>query len=87
MTKIRIEDLPVFDAADHLATPELQAAYIAAALEDGDPEEVLDAIALVARARGVAGPETDHPAFAVVLKALGDLGITLSAHPSRDKAA
>lgn len=87
MTKVRIEDLPVFDAAEHLDTLELQAAYIAAALEDGDPDEVLDAIAIVARARGVTGPDTNHPDFAAVLNGLKDLGITLSARPSSDKAA
>jgi len=86
-----------FDAAEFLTTPEAQAEYITAALEDGDPAEIRDAIGAVARARGMAeiasaaqlNPkslyralgEDGNPEFATVLRVLGALGIALSAAP------
>lgn len=42
-----------FDVQDFLKTPEEQAAYIGAALEDGDPSLIAAAIGDIARARGV----------------------------------
>lgn len=42
-----------FDVQDFLKTPQEQAAYIAAALEDGDPSLIASAIGDIARARGV----------------------------------
>lgn len=42
-----------FDVQDFLKTPEEQAAYIEAALEDGDPSLIAAAIGDIARARGV----------------------------------
>jgi probable addiction module antidote protein len=44
-----------FDAADYLDTEERQVAYIAAALESGDADFVLDALGLVARAQSGEG--------------------------------
>lgn len=86
-----------FDAAEYLETPELQAAYISAALETGDPAEVRDAIGIVARASGMADiaaaarlnpkslykalGESGNPEFATVLSVLNALGLTLSAAP------
>jgi len=43
-----------FDVQDHLRTPEEQAAYIDAALEEGDPSFIAAAIGDVVRARGVS---------------------------------
>jgi DNA-binding phage protein len=40
-----------FDAADYLASEDRQVAYIAAAIDLGDPDFVCDALAIVARAR------------------------------------
>ncbi|PSJ56502.1 addiction module antidote protein [Kumtagia ephedrae] len=87
-----------FDAAEYLDTPELQAAYITAALETGDLAEVRDAIGLVARARGMADiaaaaklnpkslykalGDSGNPEFATVLSVLNALGLTLSATPT-----
>lgn len=47
----KIEDLPLFDPAEFLDTPESQAAYIRIALEEGSPEEIEEAYKTVARAR------------------------------------
>jgi probable addiction module antidote protein len=87
-----------FDAADYLDTEERQVAYIAAALESGDADFVRDALGLVARARGMGGiakkaglnreslykalGETGNPEFGTVMRIVGALGLTLSAHPA-----
>lgn len=42
-----------FDIQDHLKTPEAQAAYIEAALEENDPAFLAAALGDVARARGM----------------------------------
>ena len=44
----------IWDAAEHLDTPEAIAAYLEAAFEDGDPGLIAAAIGDVARARGMA---------------------------------
>ena len=44
-----------FDAADYVDTEERQVAYIAAALESGDTDFVLDAVRLVTRAQSGKG--------------------------------
>lgn len=46
-------DTTRWEPADHLDTPEAIAAYIAAALEDGDPAVVAAALGDVARAKGM----------------------------------
>jgi probable addiction module antidote protein len=43
-----------WDAVDHIATPERQAAYLEAAFEDGDPALIAAAIGDIARARGMS---------------------------------
>ena len=84
-----------FDPAAYLVTAEAQTEFIAAALETGDAAYVLDAIGVVARARGMAeiaaaadlNPkslyralgETGNPEFATVLKVLDALGLQLTA--------
>lgn len=47
-----VETVP-FDAADFLASPQAQAAYVEAALAEGDPSLIAAAIGDIARARGV----------------------------------
>jgi probable addiction module antidote protein len=42
-----------FDIQDHLKTADEQAAYLEAALEDGDPSFIATALGDIARARGV----------------------------------
>jgi probable addiction module antidote protein len=87
-----------FDAADYLNTEELQVAYIAAALETGDPDFVRDALGIVARARGMgdiakaaglnreslykALGDTGNPEFSTIMRVLRALGLTLSARPA-----
>jgi len=94
MVKKTIADLPAFDAAAHLDTPERQAAYIAAVLEDGDVAEIRDAIGTVARARGMAeiaaaanlNPKSiyralgssGNPEFSTIFKVLSAVGYTLT---------
>jgi len=43
-----------FNAADYIETPEDVAGYLALAFEGDDPDEIRDAIAVVAKSRGMA---------------------------------
>lgn len=86
-----------FDIQDHLRTPEEQAAYLEAVLEENDPAYLAVAIGHVARARGVTrfaeeaglSREVIHKAFAeggnptldTLSKALGALGLRLAVTP------
>jgi probable addiction module antidote protein len=92
-----------FDAADYLDSEERQVAYIAAALETGDPDFVRDALGIVARARGMgeiakaaglnreslykALGETGNPEFSTVMRVLHAMGLTLSARPAETPRA
>ena len=87
----------VWDAAEHLDTPEAIAAYLEAAFEDGDPALIAAAIGDVARARGMtdlaretglsreslyrALSEDGNPSFGTVLKILQIFGVRLEAKP------
>lgn len=91
----KIEDLPRWDIAEVLNTPERQAAYIRIALEEGSPEEIKDALNAVARARGMtetakaagitreglykALGEAGNPEFGTVLRIIRALGLQLTA--------
>jgi probable addiction module antidote protein len=88
-----------FDAADYLDDEQVIAEYINAALEDENPEVLLQAIADVARARGMSqlakatglGRESLYKALApgakprydTVLKLVRALGVELHATPLR----
>ena len=88
-----------YDAAKYLATEADMAAYLQAALEDGDPELVMYALGNIARARGMSqiarqtglGRESlykalspeGNPEFATVLKVVQALGLKLKAQPTR----
>ncbi|BBH42211.1 hypothetical protein myaer102_48550 [Microcystis viridis NIES-102] len=77
-----------WDAADHLKTKENIAAYLEAALEDGDPSLVGAALGDIARRTGL-GRESlykslsnqGNPEFATVLKVLQALGLRLQVVP------
>lgn len=85
----------MFDAAEYLDSPEMIAAYLTAAFEDGDPALIASAISDVVRVQGITdvaeraglSPENLHrtlgdnakPDFATVLKVLQALGISLVA--------
>ncbi len=80
-----------WDAADHLTSAESIAAYLDAALEDGDPDLIRAALGDVARAKGMAEiaeatglsrtslykalSQDGNPEFATVIKVLHSLGL------------
>lgn len=82
-----------WDAAEHLETKEDMAAYLEAALEDGDPHLVAAALGDIARSKGMTniaretglGRESLYKAlslegnleFATVLKVIQSLGLRL----------
>jgi len=84
-----------YDAAEYLETPEDMAAYLEAALEDGEPAVIVQALGAIARARGMTqiaretglGRESlykalspdGNPEFATVLKVVRALGLKLHA--------
>lgn len=86
-----------WDAAQHIRNARDAAAYLSAALDDGDPALVAAAIGDIARARGMAaiaretglGRESlyktlsvnGNPEFATVVRVLRVLGLTLKAVP------
>jgi len=86
-----------WDAADHLNSKEDIAAYLEAALEDGDPNVIAAALGDIARSQGMIhiahetglGRERLHkalssdgnPEFATILKVLQALGLRLRVVP------
>jgi probable addiction module antidote protein len=84
-----------WDAAEHLGTEEDMAAYLEAALQEGDPTLVAAALGDIARAKGITqiaretglGRESlykalspeGNPEFATVLKVVRALGLRLHA--------
>lgn len=90
-----------WDPADHLRTEEDRAAYLEAALEEGDPMLVAAALGDIARAKGMSqvardaglGREslykalspTGNPEFATILKVVAALGMQLHATPMVSK--
>jgi probable addiction module antidote protein len=86
-----------WDAAEHLETEEDIAAYLEAALEDGDPSLVVAALGDIARSKGMTqiaretglGRESlykalsieGNPEFATVLKVLQSLGLRFQVVP------
>ena len=85
----------LWDPAEHLETEEDMAAYLEAALEEGDPTLIASALGDIARAKGMTqiaretgfGRESlykalsaeGNPEFATVLKVLRSLGLRLHA--------
>lgn len=79
------------------------AAYLEAALEDGDPALVAAALGDIARAKGMTGVSraagvgreslykalsaSGNPEFATVLKVIRALGLRLHASPARNETA
>lgn len=84
-----------YDAADYLKTEEQIAAYLDAALEDGDPAVITRALGAIARARNMSQLARDtgisreglykalsgegNPSFATVMKVAQALGVRLHA--------
>ena len=87
-----------YDAAEYLETEADMAAYLQAALEEGDAALVIHALGNIARARGMsqiarktglrreslykALSPEGNPEFATVLKVVQALGIELHAEPT-----
>jgi probable addiction module antidote protein len=87
-----------FDGTEYLDSEARQVAYIAMALESGEPDFVRDALGLVARARGMgeiakkaglnreslykALGDSGNPEFGTVMRIVRALGLTLSARPT-----
>ena len=88
-----MENFTKFDVVDYLDNEETIAEYLTAALEDGNPDVFLSAIADVAKARGMSaiaqeaglGRESLYKALApgakprydTILKVLNSLGVKL----------
>ena len=86
-----------WDVADHLKTKEDIAAYLEAALEDGEPSLVIAALGDIARSQGMSqiaretglGRESlykalsieGNPEFATILKVMKALGLRLQVIP------
>lgn len=89
----------LWDPAEHLESDEDIAAYLDAALEDGDPTTIVAVLGDIARARGMTqlareagvGREslykalsaTGNPEFATVMKVLHALGLRLRVQPTQ----
>ena len=92
-----------WDPAEHLTTEEDRAAYLEAALEEGDSALVAAALGDIARAKGMTqvareaglGREslykalspTGNPEFATILKVIAALGLQVHATPIIVKSA
>jgi probable addiction module antidote protein len=86
-----------WDPAEHLGDAEDMAAYLEAALEDGDPRVVAAALGDIARAKGMTQVARDtglgreslykalspdgNPELATLLKVIAALGLQLRAAP------
>jgi len=89
----------VWDPAEHLVTEEDMAAYLEAALQEGDSALIAAALGDIARAKGMSqiareaglGRESlykalsaeGNPEFATIMKVVGALGLQLHASPVR----
>jgi probable addiction module antidote protein len=87
-----------WDPAQHLETAEDMAAYLEAALEEGDATLIAAALGDIARAKGMTGiarktglgreslykalSATGNPELATILKVVGALGLQLHAAPA-----
>lgn len=92
-----------WDASDHLDTTEAMAAYLEAALEDGDASMISAALGDIARSKGMSqiaeltglGRESlykslsadGNPEFSTVLKVVNALGLKLLATSVSDDKA
>jgi len=86
-----------YDSAEFLDTPEAQAAYLGAALEEDDPAAFTQALGIVARARGMtqiaqesglgreslykALREGGNPEFATIMRVLKALHLRFTTQP------
>ena len=94
---MRSVETSAWDAADYLESPEDMAAYLEAALEDGDPAVVAATLGDIARAKGMTSVAREtglgreslykalssggNPELGTVLRVLRALGLRLHAGP------
>jgi probable addiction module antidote protein len=99
---VKTKDLPIFDAAEFLATPEHIAGYLSEALATGDAADIAEAIGTAARAKGMTAiaeaaglsrenlyralSSSGRPEFDTIMRVLRALDVQLVATP-RDHAA
>ncbi len=77
MTKrIKISDLPEFDAAEYLNSEEDIAAYLTTVIEENDPALLAAALGDIARARGMSQVAKDAG-----IRVCAALGVRLVAQP------
>ncbi len=95
--------LAPFDASDYLDSEEMMAEYLAACLEDENPDVFLSALADVAKAKGMSQVAKDsglgreslykalapgaHPRHETIRKVVEALGLKMSISPSATQAA
>jgi probable addiction module antidote protein len=95
--KIRVSDLPEFDASQYLDSQEAVAQYLTAVLQDNDPALLAAALGDIARARGMseiarasgltrealykALRADSQPRFDTVIRVCQALGVQLVAQP------
>jgi probable addiction module antidote protein len=95
--KAKIETT-AFDSADYLDSAEAIAAYLDAWLEDGTPEELRNALATVARSKGISDlarrsgvsrpgiykalGADGNPSFETIRSILGAMGLRLTVEPA-----
>lgn len=96
--KIKVSELPEFDAAEYLNTDEDLAAYLTAILEENDPSLLAAALGDIARARGMTQVAKDsgitrealykalrpgsEPRFDTLSRVCAALGVRLVAQPA-----
>lgn len=96
--KINVSDLPDFDMAEHLKTDEDVAVYLTTVLEENDSAELMHALGVIARARGMtevarasgltrealykALRPTSQPRFDTIARVCTALGVKLVAQPT-----
>ena len=94
---LKLDDLKVWDASEHLDSEEMVFAYVNAAMEEGDPALLTAALGDVARARGMTeiakasglGREAlykalrsgANPRFETINRVCTALGVKLVAQP------
>lgn len=99
MSKIKTAGLPDFDPAEHLRDEADIAAYLTAALDENDPEALLESLGTVARARGMteiaqesglarealyrALRQGSAPRFDTVIRVIKALGLHLTVTPDQ----
>jgi probable addiction module antidote protein len=97
--KIKVSELPEFDAAEYLGSEEDVAAYLTAVLEENDAALLAAALGDIARARGMTQVAKDsgitrealykalrpgsEPRFDTVSRVCAALGVRLVAQPLR----